>query len=214
MDYQKDPKKNRPEIEQSKPEKTVERVTSGEVIVTKKTFGRKVKDLLIEADFRGVLRYIGREILIPAAKNMIVDSTQKGVERVVYGETAVRRRNFGGYGGTRVQYHSPINRQHRDVVSREVTSILNQGARPSGYTRRPQDAYILTTREEAELVIDQMNDIIDNYEVASVADLHATIGLNSTHVDEKWGWTYLGNIPIRQIRDGFLLELPMPEPIE
>jgi hypothetical protein len=214
MDYQGKQKKNRPEIEQAKPEKTVERVTSGEVIVTKKTFGRKVKDLLIEADFRGVLRYIGREILVPAAKNMIVDSTQKGVERVVYGETAVRRRTYGGYGGTRVQYNSPISRQHRDVVSREVTSILNQGPRPTGYSRRPQDAYILTTREEAELVIDQMNDIIDNYEVASVADLHATIGLNSTHVDEKWGWTYLGNIPIRQIRDGFLLELPMPEPIE
>src|SRR4029077_6557922 len=131
MDYQGNPKKNRPEIEKTKPEKTVERVTSGEVIVTKKTFGRKVKDLFIEADFRGVLRYIGREILVPAAKNMIVDSTQKGVERVVYGETGVRRRAYGGYGGTRVQYNSPISRQHRDVVSREVTSILNQGPRPS-----------------------------------------------------------------------------------
>lgn len=215
-DYQGNPKKKNRELEQpkKKKEKSVERVTRGQVIVTKKSLGRKAKDLIIEMDIRGVSRYIWHEILVPAAKNMVVDSVQRGAERAVYGETAVRRRTYGYGGSSRYQYNNPINRMHRDVVSREVTNIVNQGPISGRYPRRPQDAYILTSREEAELVIDQMNDIIDNYEVASVADLHATIGLTSTPVDNKWGWTYLGNVQIRQIREGFLIDLPLPEPID
>lgn len=214
-DYQGPPKKKKKdilELESKKSDKTVERVTSGEVIVTKKTLGRKFKDLVSEMDIRGVSSYIWHEIMIPAAKNMVVDTVQRGAERAVYGETAVRRRTYGT--GTRIQYNNPVSRMHRDVVSREVSSIINQGPQASRYHRRPQDAYILASREEAELVVEQMIDIIDNYEVASVADLHATIGLQSTHVDEKWGWSDLREARIRQIREGFLLDLPMPEPID
>lgn len=213
MDYQGNPKKKNRELEKQKPEKNVERITRGEVIVTKKSLGRKAKDLITEMDIRGVSRYIWHEILIPAAKNMVVDSVQRGAERAVYGENAVRRRNLG-YGPSRYQYNNPINRQYRDAVHRDVTSIVQQGPISNRYPRRPQDAYILASREEAESVVDQMNDIIDNYDVASVADLHASIGLQSSPVDNKWGWTYLGNIQIRQIREGFLLDLPLPEPID
>jgi len=206
-DYQGNPKRNK-ETE-DKPEKSVVRVTSGEVIVAKKTLTRKVKDIIAMMDIKGVMRFIGRDILIPAGQKMIVDSARQGVERIVYGETAVRRRDYG----TRYQYNNPINRQYREAVHRDITNIVNPGAQ-GRFSRRPQDAYILSSREEAELVIDQMNDIIDNYQVASVADLHATIGLSATHVDNKWGWTYLGNVPIRAIREGWLLDLPMPEPID
>ena len=44
-------------------------------------------------------------------------------------------------------------------------------------------------------------------------DLYDLTGLPSAHVDNKWGWTYLTNTEIRQIRDGYLLDLPPMEEI-
>ena len=72
---------------------------------------------------------------------------------------------------------------------------------------------ILASREEAELVLERLLDIISKYEVASLADLYDLTGLPSSHVDNKWGWTYLNNTEIRQVRDGYLLDLPPLEEI-
>lgn len=76
------------------------------------------------------------------------------------------------------------------------------------------DVVILATRSEAELVLERLGDIIDKFEVASVGDLHDLLGLPQTHVDQKWGWTYVGDASIRQVREGYLLDLPLAAPIE
>ena len=58
-----------------------------------------------------------------------------------------------------------------------------------------------------------MNDIIDQFEVASVADLNDLVGFPTSYTDNKWGWIYLGDVQIRQVREGYLIDLPSPEPI-
>lgn len=63
------------------------------------------------------------------------------------------------------------------------------------------------------MVLERLNDIIDRYEVASVADLHELVGLPTTHVDNKWGWENVRYAEVRQIREGFLLDLPPAMPI-
>lgn len=189
------------------PAKNIERVVAGEVIVQKKSISRKFKDLFVEADFRSVLRYVSMDVLLPAARNMIVDASTKGVERLLYGESAVRRRNMGI--GPRITYNNPINRDYRGTSVRYAPPVSSEPR----ISRRSQDNFILSSREEAELVLERMNDIIENYEIASVADLNELIGLPSTHVDNKWGWMFLGNVQIRQIREGFLIDFPPAEPI-
>jgi hypothetical protein len=86
---------------------------------------------------------------------------------------------------------------------------------PYAPPRRRQDVgeIILISRDEAELVIERLTDIIDKYEVASVADLHDLVGLPTTYVDNKWGWSVLNSVGVRQIREGFLIDLPPVEPI-
>ncbi len=59
-----------------------------------------------------------------------------------------------------------------------------------------------------------MNDIIETYEVASVADLQDLVGLPSSHVDNKWGWINLHDVQIRQIREGYVIDLPQAEPMQ
>lgn len=209
MDYASNAKKDKVE---AKPEKKkVERVVSGAVVVQKKSLGRKFRDLFIEADFKSVVKYIIAEVLIPAARNTIVDASTKGVERMMYGESSMRRRHMGG--GPRITYNNPINRGgYRDSGHRAPP--IEIGVRSSSQpSRHSKEDFILSSREEAELVLERMNDIIDTYEVVSVADLNELVGFPTTHQDNKWGWTFLGDVQIRQIREGYLIDFPPAEPI-
>jgi hypothetical protein len=204
MDYAGNAKKNKVE-KPDKPEKAVERVISGPVVVKKKSIGEKVKDLFIEADFKNVARYVVYEVLLPAARNTIVDASTKGIERMMYGESAIRRKSYGI--GPRITYNSPINRGYREGIPRTTPPP------PPRASHHAREEFILSSREEAELVLERMTDIIDNYETVSVADLNDLVGFPTSHIDNKWGWQDLTDVQVRQIRDGYLIDLPQPEPL-
>jgi hypothetical protein len=72
---------------------------------------------------------------------------------------------------------------------------------------------IVGTREEAELVIERLIDVLDKYDVVSLAALYELLGLETSYIDNKWGWTNLSSAQVRQIRQGYLLELPPLEEI-
>jgi hypothetical protein len=203
-DYQGKPKKKTDEKE--KVAKKIAPVVSNDVVVKKKPFFRKVKDTFIEADFKSVVHYIFADVLLPAAKNAIVDASAKGIERMIYGESASRRRQYGP--GPRFTYQSPVNRGYGSVMSRMAPGV-ERGPR----SRPSRDDYILSSREEADLVLEHMDNVLEQYEVVTVGDLNELIGISSSHVDNKWGWTFLGGANVRQTRDGFLLDLPPVEPI-
>ena len=210
MDYQNNSKKSKePQEGKVLPEKVVEKVISGEAVVQKKPLGTKVKDLFVAADFRSVARYVVYDVLIPAARNMIVDTATKGVERMMYGESAVSRRGYGP--GPRVTYNNPINRGYQPVYSRNAPPIEVGPRRSSSNIGRFD--YLLTSREDADLVLERMSDIIDTYEAVSLSDLNEMLGLPSQHTDIKWGWTHMNGAGVRQVRDGYLIELSPAEPL-
>lgn len=205
-DYQGNPNKDKLKL---KPAKKVEKVVASEVVIQKKSLGRKIHDVFIEADFKSVVRYVVSDVLIPAARNMIVDASSRGVERLMYGENAARRRGITYGAGPRVSYNSPINRG----VSYRDPRVAPPISRESRTSRHVRDEIIISSREEAEKVLEVMNEIIDQYEVASVQDLNDLVGLASTHTDQKWGWVFLGDAQIQQVREGYFLNLPPAEPI-
>jgi hypothetical protein len=183
-------------------EKKVEKVVVGTVVVKKKSLGQKIKDVFIAVDVPSVTRYVVSEVLIPAARGMIFDASTKGVERMLYGDRAPRR----GPGPSRSSNAgSPLYTNYRSAATRPPL--------PSRQVRPGRGDFLLETREEAETVIQSMLDIIEMYEQASVADLHELLGLPSTHTDQKWGWINLMHARVQPIREGYLLDLPQPEPI-
>src|SRR5690349_11081549 len=97
-----------------KPEKKIEKVVEGAVIARQKPLGRKFKDIFFGGDVKSAARYITMDVLLPAFKNMIVDATTKGVERVVFGESTIRRRGpFPGLGsGPKMTYNLPVDRSY------------------------------------------------------------------------------------------------------
>jgi len=186
--------------------KTIEKVVTGEVVQKKKSVGQKFKGIFFGGELKGAARYIAADVLLPALRNLLVDTTSKGIERVVYGESSAQRRRTVGYG-SRIQYNNPIaRRDHAYLPNQPAHSTMRQ-------VRRDTNEFVLASREEAELVLERLNDIVDKYEIASLADLYQLMGLPTSAIDNKWGWISLVNAEIRQARDGYVLDLPPTEEI-
>jgi len=220
QDYQGNSNKSKKEVDENpkedKPKKTVTKVVVGEVIVPKKSLGRKFREvfgfkaIFGETDTRSVAEYIVVDVMIPATRNLIFDVLSEGLKRKMYGDSATRRYVPGS--GSRVTSYTPYNRP----VERRYSPLSNSTPSrtiPVSRVRHERENFILSSRQEAELVLERMNDIIDQYEVVSVADLNELVGLPTSHIDNKWGWSYLADVDIRQVREGYLIDFPLPEPI-
>jgi hypothetical protein len=192
-----------------KPPKEVKKIVSEPTTMKKKGIGRKFKDMVVEADFKSVFRYIVEDIMIPGAKAILVNSVANGAERMVYGD---RRRGTSSSGqGSRISYSGISKTMLGGSPLRNAPSI-ERGPR-SG--RRTQDDVIIPSRKEAEEILELMIDIIDNYEQVSVADYNEMVDQPyNPHTDQKWGWTYLGDVQILQVRGGgYIIDLPPAEPL-
>jgi hypothetical protein len=73
---------------------------------------------------------------------------------------------------------------------------------------------VLTTRHEAEEILDRLDDIAERYEAATVANFYQMCGIVPTHVDFKHGWTDFRGASISKVRNGYLVNLPRPEPLD
>ena len=207
MDYQGNSKKEREKKEIPVVDKKIVKVVTGEVVQKPKGPGRKFKEVFFGGDAKHAASFVASDVLLPALRNLIVDMVTKGAERLIYGESS-RRRLPTNYGA-RYQYQSGASHVFRPDP-RERSPMMPTRGRTN---RHDMNDIVIGTKEEAELVVERLTDILDQYEVVSVADLYELLGLSSSHIDNKWGWTYLGSVQIRQIRQGYLLELPPLEEI-
>lgn len=203
MDFPSNSKEPKPE----RPKKEIQRVTTNDVIQKPKSVGRKFRGIFFGGEFKSAARYILNDVMLPALKNVIVDSTAKGVERIVYGDVSPRRRYDGR--GPLISY----NQMGRDRSPRPTMLPDQPPYYPTRGRKLEPGDLVLISREEAELVLERLNDIIDTYDVASIADLNDLCGLPTTHIDNKWGWSKLSGVAVRQVREGFLIDLPPVEPL-
>lgn len=204
-DYQSNSDKNK-EPKDELPPKDLTPVVSGEVSLKPAGIGRKFKNTFLGGDFKNAREYLIADVLLPALRNLVVDTVAKGVDRLVYGENT-RRPGPTTYSG-RIQYNNPIYREPRlrAVPDQNPVTRWAQGSRQF-------DDVTIISKSEADAVVEKMIDIVDKYELVSVADLKEILGLPSAHVDNKWGWSHLGSIAVRQVRDGYRISFPPLEEI-
>jgi len=55
--------------------------------------------------------------------------------------------------------------------------------------------------------------IADQYDYATVGQLYNLLGWQTTFTDEKWGWETFANVEIKQVSNGYLVDLPDPKPV-
>lgn len=186
--------------------KVITKVVTTTGVVKRKTIGKKLKGIFFGGDFKAAAKYVFADVLLPAARDMLFDSLNEGAKRVVYGERGPRggRRASQDYRGY-VQYNTPVRRSRSAMLPDQAPRMQQRVG------RRESSDVLIASREEANLVLQTMIDCVDKYEQISVADLNELIGVQSANVDHRWGWTNLNQASIRQVRDGYMLELPPME---
>lgn len=192
----------------AKPE-VVESVVVGPTKVKKKGLGDRFKQVFLGADLRGAADYILMDVVVPAVRNLVVDSATKGIERVIYGETTRRPTRSGARQPSQTIYGTPVPRQGRtNMLPDQPPRYVSGRPGPSA-----QGDIIYASMEEANMVLDNLRTITEQYGYSSVSDYKGLSGVATTYVDQGYGWYNLANVGVRQIRDGFLIDLPNPDPI-
>ena len=203
--YRESARRERPES--SEREKRVDKVVTGEVIQRKRPLSRRILETFAGEDANTLGTFILFDVLVPAVKNMLSDAVSQGVERMFFGDSRPRHSSHRSqYTSYNRMYPSRANTAWRNDESRQMTSRA----------RATHDfgQVILDSRGEAEDVVDRLSALIEQYDVATVADLYELVGITSQFTDDKWGWTDLRGSSVRRVRDGYLLELPRTVPLD
>lgn len=194
--------------------KHVEKVVQTEVVRRKTPLGKRFFNTFIGGDAKSVWGFVALDVMVPAAKDMLADAVSQGVERMIFGEARSTGRRTGrrpnepyinynrysGSGGRRLQ--SPSEGRGRQELSTRARASHDF------------DEIILATRVEADEVIDRLFDLVNKYETATVADLYDLVGISGSYTDDKWGWVDLRGAGVTRVRNGYLLDLPKPEPLD
>ena len=193
---EKEAKKEKPVEQKEK----ITRVTQGAVRTRKKN---KFAENFLSEDVNDVKKYLIGDILLPTIKKTISEMVTNGIDLMLFGEVRGKRSSSRS---SRVSYRDYYDRRddHRDD---------RKNSRRSSYD---YEDIILDDRGEAELVLDRMDEIIDNYGHATITDLYDLVGYDGgRYTDSKYGWTSLRGADVRRTRDGgYLLIMPAARPVD
>lgn len=181
----------------------VERVVSSEVKSRPKSVGRRLREALFGGDSKSAIGYAISEVVIPQTKDLIAEAGKQMLEMIIFGDASSRTRRPSGrtYGSRYTNYSN--------YAGRGRTSIREE--RPTVSPRSNSlDEIVFETRLEAQKVLEQMYETLEEYDAVSVADLYTMLDWTSrsTHTDQKWGWESLQGSDIKITRGGYLLILP------
>lgn len=190
MDYKSN--SNKSKLEQKQSEKKVEKVISGSAKAKKKSEVKKLTDVFISEDICNVKSYIWNDIIVPIVKKAISET----VDVILYGESGNSKKKSPA---SRVSYRSYY--EDRDDNRRRAYGSI----RKSNYD---YNDIVLENRGDAEEVLIKLDELIDVYGSASIADLYDMVGMSGSYTDNRYGWDKPGVGSVVRVRDGWLLKLP------
>lgn len=179
----------------------LEAVVSNDVTITPPSPVKKFGSAFFGGHIKDVFRFLLIDVLLPSGKNLFVDLANKGVDRMVYGDRPSARQSTNRLA-PRMSYNGVA--QSQTVMLPGQPPLANRGIS----SRMDLGEIILSSRSEAEMVLERLMDVIGTHDVTSVADLYDLLNLPAPYSSNNWGWTNLSSSTITQVRQGFLLSLP------
>lgn len=176
--------------------KDVKPVVNGGVKTKKKSELRKFADVFISEDVENVKNYIFNEVLIPGIKDLAINT----LSMMLWGEAGRGRRSNSN--GSRMSYQNYYNKGKSE--RRE-----NNSAR----TRFDYNDIIFETRGDAELVLSELDELMDSYEMVSIQDLYSAAGLDCPYTYNNYGWTNIRSAAVIRVNDGYMIKLPKAKPL-
>lgn len=201
------PNKNEPaKGSAEQPKKHIVPVISGATQVPRPASRRFLEFLFAESP-KNLGAKIGRDVIVPRIKAGVEEAFNAFVHGMFWGNTGVKpmsnmvQGTVLRAGGT--QYH-----QISSLPAGAVTPASQQVTSSGNY----QDL-VCPTQQEAELLLSNLYDTLNQYRVVAVGDLYEMARIKPNPSDNAFGWYSLDGARISKVRDGYLLELPRPAAI-
>lgn len=201
--------KNREQKEKAKVEtKTVEKVVKGGVKTKKKSEMSKIAGNIITDDYTSIKDYAIYEVIIPVLKDTVTHLIKGSVDMLFYGEVRSSRPSGGSRGSnaSRISYKDYWDDKRDD----------KRDDRRANTSRFSYDDILFDTKQDAEDVLDRMDEIVEQYGVVTVADLFDLAGVSgSAYTDQNYGWTSTRSAVVERTRRGdYYIKLPRASSIK
>lgn len=172
-------------------------------------FTRLVRGILGPNGIRAIGSYLGKEVIMPAIKDTLVNTINTGVNMAAYGED--RSRYNGGWSNP-ARYNNRVSSPTYTNYSSAYHNNTPQQQSINVPTRIKEIQ--LFTWQDAETVLENLNNDIATFGYARLADYYDYAGQPSTsYTDNAYGWRMLGNVRIVPVRGRYALALPPVEVI-
>ena len=185
-------KENEEERRRGKP------IVEGRVVNRKRNPFAKAIETLIYEDASEIGRYLMHDIVVPAVKDLLHDVITGGADRALYGEQRPRSTVSTGYSPRYVSYDRYSKSNSRSPSTTSNISISSPRSIDIG-------DYIFDTRQEAEDVLADLKQEINDYDNVNISYLKDLIdprgAMPRSYTDNDYGWLKLGDIPIRLTRE-------------
>lgn len=197
-------------------EKTKKQITPVVQATTgKKTMMSKIKDVFIGTDGNSVADYVLYDVVVPALKNTIWEVVTGGLNMSLFDKREAPRNIHRNRGNS---YYNYNRGQGQYIYSQEPdyrghSNNRGRSGRPEARTSTPLefDDILLPSRNDAELVISMLGELIDQYGSASISDLYELVGMTPISTDNNWGWENLETAYSTPVNGGYMLRLPRPK---
>lgn len=176
--------------------KQIEQVAKG--TTRKESIAGKIFSEFITCDLKTVAESAVNDILVPYAKDAILDMLHDSIDMLFNGGST--RRGHTSKTPTYVSYNSYYRQETKDSERRPD--------RRAGYDFKE---VLFKTRIEAEEVVERMYDILETDGNVTVADFYSLAGIRSAYTDETYGWVNLRSCTVQKVRDGYTINLPKPK---
>lgn len=200
-DYQSNSHKSKEQQSQEMDQHRAKSVVTGTTIVRKKSVGDKIRDTFIAEDLVKVKDYVVTDVIVPNIKKAIDDIVSNGIHMVLYGSGTGSRSS----SSNRIHTSSSSPRiSYKDYYDGR-TSPSAVGSRTNFYNF---DDVVFDTRGDAELVLDQLVDMLSSYGVVTVQDYYDSCGVTSDYTTCDYGWRTLKTASIARVPEGYIIRMP------
>lgn len=154
---------------------------------------------------KGIFEQVKTDIIMPALKNILVDSVKTGIDIAVFKESRPVRSNRVTSGSVYTQPKTNYNRQY----SSHVEEVPPRSSRMNRFA----EEYLIADRNEAMEILVDLKEAADAYGAVPVADYYDKIGIKTTRSDYDYGWTYesICRAVVAPMRGCYIIKFPQLE---
>lgn len=191
-----------------KSKETVKKEPKKSVVSKKPTLMEKPKEkgFLKSETAQKVKSYVLQDVILPGAKELLWSIVTGGVSMILFGEA---RKSLGGRSGPseRISYWNGINGE---------SSKATMTSQPSSriVTDFDIDRIRFTSKADAEMVLDSMEEILSRWGVVKVSDFYELSEMSTdNYLINDYGWDSIRGADVFAVPGGFVIKMPKARPI-